>query len=695
MKKILLLSLGLIFSQTLINFSLESKFGDGISIKNSGSTEDSYNYFENLLDVNIQFNSGVSLWSQLEYSDPPIFGMYKNGLNKFYFEFSKDLIDVKVGDIYTLYGNGLGLNLVLDQNVDLDNSITGLELIYYYTEQLRLFSLIGKGQYNFRSNPAMINSDRQLYNTLFSGGFEYGTNNFGTLNGYFLNQTSEISKDMMVLYNNEHLDTRIGKEFYLRVPYEDFRDDTLTSVIKNFSWFYIHDYFDFTVEYSHNNYTKLLGENELGYKIYSSISAYLGGFGITYEYKDYNEPYFIQSISGAPTVYQESTSILASRYTHSINFGDEIGHQLEIQKSLNDNLNWMINISQANTHVGLYYNIISDTTITKQYKHSNPISLIFMNLTDESIAFKPFRQINTEISGYGLGEQLYFQIGLNQLDEVYKYHNTIIRDFDTNSLDQLISSVNLEIDSIRLIELGIINSQYQDNLDEINFIYQQYYEACYLWGYCNGLTPNEYAADTFISEYNITYQDSLDILESNHLENYTLREEELETELLNYRRDQLYEKKYSYEKQNIFTLPTRFSWKFKNGASISSYYEYQWRNVEMNHDYNLVDNTNDKRSTNIEKYNNQYFSLTYRSPSKWSITYFYDSESHVKKLNNVSWSEEFNKWIGTDFSFDINSNSQLSVFHGSQKGGRVCANGICADQPGFKDGFKLTYRTFF
>ena len=703
MKKIIIFFIPIItFSQedctTCITFSLESKFGEGTSIKNSG-TEEPYNYFENLLDVNIQFNSGVSLWSQLEYSDPPVFGLTKDGLNKFYFEYSNGLIDIKAGDIYTLYGNGLGLNIIIDQNVDLDNSIKGLEFNYYTNDQLRLYSLIGKGRYDYRSNPAMVISDRSIYNTIYTSGFEYNFDNFGTLQGYLLNQSSEINQDMMILYNNEYLDSRIGKEFYNRVPFENFRDDTLTSNIKNLSWFYPHDLFDFIIEYSQNNYLKLLGDEELGYKLYGSVSTFLGGFGITYEYKDYNEPYFIQSISGAPIVYRESTSILASRYTHSINFGDEIGHQLEIQKSINDNLNWMMNISQANTHIGEYYNVYSDSTglnqNLKKYKHSNPFSLILMNYKDEDIAFKPFRQFYTEISGYTANGHLFFQIGLDQLDEVYKYHNTLVRDFGDLDIEQLISDVEIEINNIITNELAVIDNQHEIDLNGISSIYQQYYDACYLWGLCNGLSPEEYASNSFEYDFNISYQDSLSILESNYYENYSIREEELVPEMLDYKRDELYSKKYSYEKQNVFTIPNRFSWKFKNGASISTYWEYQWRNVDMNHDYILLDGTIDRRTTNIEEYYNQYISFSYRSTSKWSMTYFYDSESHEKKLNGVPWSEEFNTWTGVDFSIDINSSSQLSVFYGSQKGGRVCANGICADQPGFKDGFKLTYRSFF
>ena len=130
-----------------------------------------------------------------------------------------------------------------------------------------------------------------------------------------------------------------------------------------------------------NTYTKLLGDETDGYKIYGSLSTYLEGFGITYEYKDYNEPYFIQSLGGAPIVYRESTSILGSRYNHSMKFGDEIGHQLEIQYSINDNLNWMFNASQSNSHIGQYMVVSSDsleieTETLTNYNHSNSFNLV-------------------------------------------------------------------------------------------------------------------------------------------------------------------------------------------------------------------------------------------------------------------------------------------------------------------------------
>ena len=58
-------------------------------------------------------------------------------------------------------------------------------------------------------------------------------------------------------------------------------------------------------------------------------------------------------------------------------------------------------------------------------------------------------------------------------------------------------------------------------------------------------------------------------------------------------------------------------------------------------------------------------------------------------------SNESNKWTGVELSLELSSSIQLSVFHGSQKGGLVCANGICAVQPSFEDGTKVTLRALF
>ena len=56
--------------------------------------------------------------------------------------------------------------------------------------------------------------------------------------------------------------------------------------------------------------------------------------------------------------------------------------------------------------------------------------------------------------------------------------------------------------------------------------------------------------------------------------------------------------------------------------------------------------------------------------------------------------DEEHLWTGVDITFELSPTMQFSIFKGSQKGGLVCANGICAEQPSFEDGIKLTFRAF-
>ena len=62
---------------------------------------------------------------------------------------------------------------------------------------------------------------------------------------------------------------------------------------------------------------------------------------------------------------------------------------------------------------------------------------------------------------------------------------------------------------------------------------------------------------------------------------------------------------------------------------------------------------------------------------------------------NEEISSKNSDWTGFELNFLISSSTQLSIFKGSQKGGLVCANGICAIQPSFEDGVKLTFRSSF
>ena len=128
-----------------------------------------------------------------------------------------------------------------------------------------------------------------------------------------------------------------------------------------------------------------------------------------------------------------------------------------------------------------------------------------------------------------------------------------------------------------------------------------------------------------------------------------------------------------------FTVPSHWAWKLSNGSSVTTYLELQSKTEKF---LNPVDFT----IANEKNYMNQYMSFSYNHFGKWTLTGFYDREDVNDKVH---------QWPGLDFSFYPNSESQISLFYGSQKGGLVCANGICAEQPGFEDGYKITFRSLF
>ncbi|MBT7378162.1 MAG: hypothetical protein HN820_08415, partial [Candidatus Marinimicrobia bacterium] len=321
-------------------------------------------------------------------------------------------------------------------------------------------------------------------------------------------------------------------------------------------------------------YTKILGDTESGSKLYLSLYFDIAGTGITYEYKNYDQKYHIPTLSGQPIGFREGNSTLASRNSHTINWGDEVGHQIELNRSIGA-FQWMGNLSFAYKHAIDGHESVSFPQILRMEK-------------DDDIYHQyPFRQLYSEISGYTLNDKLYFKLGVDKFDEFKGYNNP--------------------------------------------------------------------------------------------------------------------------ESVTAFTFPSMLTYDLGGGNSITSYIERQKR-VQEKIDKDMI------ISENVDFINN-YFSFTFNYLNYLSVSFFYDDEITNKSVwsppnypeelcldDGWNWNgslcsniedEKFNEWVGYDISYKINSTSQLSLFYGSQKGGLVCANGVCAEQPGFDDGIKVTLRTIF
>jgi len=544
-----------------VNFSLETKYGDGSKVTRQLGEKvySEYKFIENILDINASLDNGVFFSTQLEYSDPPVFGASVKGFNNFVVDYMGDNYSLKIGNLYTLYGRGLSLNMTQNQNIDFDNSLLGIEAQYNYND-ISLFALMGKSKLQYRSNPAKEMPDLQLDNKVFFIGSEIYTTSIGIILVSYLHQTSDIGEDVIYSYWEQEL-FDAGKDLYVRYNAED--DDPTNDILPegedrlvtkdfNVSWTYQFFGIDFYIEKVWNTYTKILGDTESGSKLYMSLYFDIAGTGITYEYKNYDQKYYIPTLAGAPIGFREGNSTLASRNSHSINWGDEVGHQIELNRAIGS-LNWLGNLSFSHRHDSK--NKFSDILST---------NLNFLPSSKlENYSLYPFRQIYSEVSGYTCKDKFYFKLGVDQLDKVKLYYSF-------------------------------------------------------------------------------------------------------------------------FQETTAFTLPSMFTYSLGGGNSITSYIEYQNKEVSlMSPDLSII---------NTDFYLQKYLSLTYNYSNFISFSLFYEDETHEDSINEGS---ETDIWQGYDITAKINSSSQFSVFYGSQKGGLVCANGVCAEQPGFDDGIKVTLRSIF
>ena len=520
---------GILSAQVELNYSYEMKYGDGKQVKALTQDTTDYSYFENLIEINTTFSNGLYLFTQLEYSEPPILGESIRGLNKFYLDYYWDRLYFKAGDIYSLQGRGLTLNLIQDQNIDYDNSVRGVEARYNVFDNLSLFTILGQTEYKFRSDPAERENDLSLDSKIGFVGVEYDHELIGTTSTSIL--FNDISSDNTTDYKLTEYDFSWNRQ------------------IKNIDLF---------IEYVISNTNANV--NTSGEKLYAMIYTDIFDYGITYEYKNYllNHNYNIIT-ANPPIVFRESSSTLVSSNAHTINWNDEIGHQIEINKHFSDHF-----IIQANTSLAYSH----------QKESSPKISIMdVIKMDGESDIYHqyPFRQTYVEASGWIDNDNIYYKIGIDKFD-----------DFKTN-----------------------INS------------------------------PSSISA---------------------------------------------------------FTFPSLFTFNILKNSSVTIYAEYQereenflWEDLSVNRTDSYIDN---------------YFSLTYNYRNLLSITYFYQDEKFSGTFGEWLGGVQPNSgnievWRGIDITYKINTSTQISLFTGSQKGGLICANGICAVQPGFDDGYKITFRSLF
>ncbi len=147
-----------------LNVSYQAKYAEGRG--------ESRNFFENYFDINYFSDNGLYLFSQLEYSSPPLLGEsfedVSDALNIFYLQFSSEKSKITLGDLYLLYGRGLSMHTYQDQNIDFDNSLCGIEYLYNVSDNYDLSIAAGSNEFNSRLNPADLLPSLSVENKLMA-----------------------------------------------------------------------------------------------------------------------------------------------------------------------------------------------------------------------------------------------------------------------------------------------------------------------------------------------------------------------------------------------------------------------------------------------------------------------------------------------------------------------------------------------
>ena len=155
----------------------------------------------------------------------------------------------------------------------------------------------------------------------------------------------------------------------------------------------------------------------------------------------------------------------------------------------------------------------------------------------------------------------------------------------------------------------------------------------------------------------------------------------------------------SYEINKSQTVPLLLSFNTGSKWSFEMQLEYQklktgFKNIIIS-DVAGIDDLYSFHSLLSEKYQiNKFISLSTNFNQKWTFNFSVETtNTDESKLNNDS-NENFdssNSWKSFGVSYKFDTDDTLQVFYGSVRGGLDCTNGVCRYIQSFDDGLRIDY----
>ena len=389
-------------------------YGINYELRYSDGEIEETNFFENYFDINLYYKD-LYLYTLLIHKDPPLIGSptksMEDMLSTIYLEYSNNRIEIQLGDIYQSYGAGLSMHTFEDRNIDYNNSPRGISVLYYLRDNIDLFASFGQNIFKTRTNPTVIEPDISIDNNLKLAGFAYQNDYFDM---HYLSMLNDQNVDAATIERMMSLDTPLGE--YLsedRYPNSQVSPSDFSMRILEHnlgSTIYLGD-LELYFERSWIYYNKIEAERTDGYKSYFSSYFSISDYGILYEYKDYNSPYYFSVYSNPPIVFKENSSTLISRNLHNIDFSNEVGHHILVNKSFSEQINVILSSAFS-------FNPIRDNN--KRFGFGRIFKEMFnLNILEEEFDdFTPYRQVYLEVNGWSKDEKVAYKVGL---DDYYEY----------------------------------------------------------------------------------------------------------------------------------------------------------------------------------------------------------------------------------------------------------------------------------
>lgn len=396
----------LLVSISLFSFIFGQVSFTGNVVSSMGESRNGYYYNESLINTQIQFGRFYN-WLQFEFSDPPELGREYNGLRKLRLEYLNGPLQIKLGDMYEIWGRGLILNSLDDQSIDRDSGIRGIGIVYE-TDAFNIHFLSGQSDYSM--------------STIYSPGYNSRTPNYTT------------THNLYGVHTEWQLDSHLAGLTFLQSkeahPVNTFPEDTLD--IKNrllgAHYIYNNSLIDVYVEYV-KNWSTLLNEENDGFTnyldgraLYGNVNLYFSLFSLNLEYINYRfgtlDPLnrwnnvdnygIIQHFQNPPISGVIGSTTLINRTTHQTDFNNEVGYKLEILGSIRDDFEYYGFISRSSRSNTWFIN--------NEFEWEKEGQPVILPQTDP--AASPYKAYYGEISGYFFDYALHTMIGYSYSEDM-------------------------------------------------------------------------------------------------------------------------------------------------------------------------------------------------------------------------------------------------------------------------------------